>query len=270
MTHDIFTYLPYLAYLLTGIFSSFLSGLLGIGGGLVIVPALLFIFVQYHVTDTDHLMHVVIATSLASAIVNLAFSVKSHYQQGNIRWSVFRMMSPGVFVGALFLGPLVMFLLSGSTLKIIFGVACFLLSTQMFFSRENKNTPENLPGTFVLSCLGVFTGVLSTLLGIAGGVMIGTALNYYHMNMHKVIGTTAAIAIVLSIAGSVGLMVVGYQQIGLPTWSTGFVYWPAMLCVALPSPFFAPLGSKAAQYLPVSVLKKMFAILVFMVGLKML
>lgn len=262
----------WLAYLFTGVFSSFLSGLLGIGGGLIVIPSLLFIFSYFHIGSSNILMHLVIGTSLASAIINLFVSLRSHSQQGNVQWSTFRSMSPGVIAGSLIIAPLIMVILSGNTLQIMFGLFCFISSALMFFPpKKDADRAENLPSKTILTILGVFTGTLSVLLGLAGGVIIGTILNHYHMNMRKVIGTTASIAIVLAISGTISMMILGYHETDiLPKWSTGFIYWPALLCLALPTPFFTPLGAKTAQTMPIHLLKKSFAILIFVVGFKML
>lgn len=257
-------------YLLLGCFASFLSGLLGVGGGLLIVPALLFIFTQLHVVATPQLMHVVIGTSLATSIINLLFAVKAHHSQGAVRWKVFYTMSPGVIVGALLLGPYIMKLISGDYLKIIFGIFCLIFATQIILSRKKVAAPENLPNKPTMFLLGLCTGSISTLLGIAGGTMTGTILNYFHMDMRKVVGTTAAICLALSISGTIGLMVVGYHQPGLPTWSSGYIYWPALLGIAFPSLFMTSLGVTLAHKLPVYILRNLFAGLIFIIGLKML
>lgn len=263
--------LLYSAYLLTGVLSSFLSGLLGIGGGLIIVPALMFVFSYFHIIHDQVLMPVVFATSLASSIANLSLSVISHQKHGNIRWDLFRRIIPSILLGAFFLGPFLMSFLSGSLLARIFGVACFFFSAHMFFPMKKSTGEEHLPGNWILSFLGVIIGTLSTLLGLAGGIMIGSLLNYCDMNMRKIIGTTAMIAIVLALAGSLGSVIIGHQtENTLPPECFGFVYWPALLCLAIPSPLFAPLGAKIAQKLPVSLLKKCFASLILLVGIKMI
>lgn len=262
----------WLAYLSTGIVSSFLSGLLGIGGGLIVIPSLLFIFSYFHVGSTDILMHLVIGTSLASAIVNLFVSLRAHSRQGNVQWSTFRAMYPGVLAGALIIAPAIMSVISGNILQMIFGIFCFISSTLMFFPpKQSEQQEENLPNKKILALLGLFTGTLSVLLGLAGGVITSTILNHYHMNMRKIIGTTASIAFVLAISGTVSMMFLGYHETDiLPKWSTGFIYWPALLCLALPSLFFTPLGARMAQTIPIHLLKKSFAVLIFVVGFKML
>jgi uncharacterized membrane protein YfcA len=261
----------WLSYLLTGVISSFLAGLLGIGGGLVIIPALMFIFTHFNIIPQSELMTIVIGTSLASSITNLLSSIITHQRKGNIRWDIFKRISPWILVGALFFAPYIMSLLSGNHLGTIFGVACFFFSAQMFFPIKKASNEEHLPGNLIMSCLGLIIGTLSTLLGIAGGVMIGTFLNYCEIDIRKVIGTTAAIALVLSLAGTLGLMLTGIvPENTLSADCIGYIYLPALLGIAIPSPFFAPLGIKAAQKLPVATLKKLFATLILVVGIKML
>lgn len=253
-----------------GCFASFLSGLLGIGGGLLVVPALFFVFTQFHVIPTPELMHVVIGTSLATSVINLIFSVTAHQRQGAVRWPVFVAMSPGVIAGALLIGPSIMKITPGDVLKIIFGVFCLISAAQMIFRKKNVSDQENLPGKTKLFLLGLTTGSVSSLLGIAGGMMTGTILNYCHMDMRKVVGTTSAICLVLSVSGTIGMMVVGYHEPDLPKWTTGFIYWPAFFGIVLPSLFITSLGATLAHKLPVPVLKNIFAVLVFVIGLKML
>lgn len=260
----------FLLYLLLGCFASFLSGLLGIGGGLLVVPALFFVFTQFQVIPTPQLMHVVIGTSLATSIINLIFSVTAHQRQGAVRWSVFVAMAPGVIAGALLIGPVIMKITSGDALKIIFGVFCLISAAQMIFRKKNIAAQENLPSKTIMILLGLVTGSVSSLLGIAGGMMTGTILNYCRMDMRKIVGTTSAICLVLSISGTIGMMVVGYHQPNLPKWTTGFIYWPAFLGIVLPSLLITSLGANLAHKLPVNILKNIFAVLVFVIGLKML
>lgn len=260
----------WMAYLFTGMISSFLSGLLGIGGGLIIIPALVVIFEHYQIVSPENIMHVAVGTSLASSIINLLSSVMAHHKNGNVRWDVFQQMSPGILVGSLLIGPAIVLVLSNQHLQIIFGIACFFFSVQMLLQKKETQIQEHLPGKTAMILIGLFSGTLSLLLGLAGGVIIGTILNYYAMDMRKIVGTSASLGVILSLSGTIGLIVIGFEQPNLPLYSTGFIYWPALFFITLCSPFFSPLGAKAAQTLPVHVLKKLFAGLVLIIGLKML
>jgi uncharacterized membrane protein YfcA len=155
-------------------------------------------------------------------------------------------------------------------LRIIFGVFCFLSSLYMLKSPKQAELNEQAPNKYVLSVLGLIAGGLSTLLGIAGGVFIGSILNYYKIDPRKVVGTTAMAGLAITIPGSLSLLIIGFHKAGLPHWSTGYIYWPALVGITLPSFFIAPWGAKLAHKLPVLTLKRLFAALVFIVGLKML
>ncbi|MDF2939432.1 MAG: rane protein [Gammaproteobacteria bacterium] len=262
--------MEFILYVLLGGFSGFLSGLLGIGGGLVIVPSLIFIFRHFTEIATTQQMHLVLATSLACSTVNLIFSAREHHKHGAIRWEVFLAMLPGGVIGGAVLGPSLMLYLKSEYLEIIFGVFCLLVSLYLFKAPKNSELKEHLPKKFVLSLFGLIVGGLSTLLGIAGGLMLGSILNYYQMNPRKVVGTIAITGLFIALPGTIILMLLGLHQPNLPKWSTGFIYWPAFLAIVVPSFFIAPLGAKLAHKLPVLILKRSFAVLVFVVGIKML
>lgn len=261
--------ISFFAYLFLGCISGFISGLLGVGGGLILVPGLAFIFTTFGVVPESNLIHLCIGTSLASSIVNLAISVKVHERKSAVVWSIFTAMAPGVLVGALLLGPAMMFMINDDYLKITFGIFCLLIAVQMLFNNQILTEQKKMPSNILMSFVGLCIGSLSTVLGIAGGAMIGTILHYYHLDARKVIGTTAAICVVIATAGSIGMMFISYNQPLLPPYSTGFIYWPAFLGVALPSPFFTPLGVSLAHQIPVNLLRKLFAGLMLLIGIKM-
>lgn len=264
--------LELIAYLLTGCCSAFLSGLLGIGGGLITVPALILIFTHFQTINPEQLMHVVIGTSLAASSVNLISSVIAHHRQQAVRWPVFIAMMPGIIAGALILGPGVMIFIKGNYLKLMFGIFCIIVSIRMFIEqRQHATHPEKLPqNKVILFITGLFIGSIATLLGIAGGALTGPLLNFYRMHIRQIIGTTAALGLVITVAGTLGLILASYHQSGLPKWSTGFIYWPALLGIAPPSLLLTRVGAKLAHKLPAAILKKVFAGLVAMVGIKML
>jgi len=261
----------FLIYLSIGIVTSFLSGLLGIGGGLLILPALIYTFTYFHVVDTSQVMHMVIGTSLASSLFNLVFSVRAHHLRKVVQWPIVLSMMPGLLLGALLLGPLILRVMSSEILKGFFAGFCVFMAVQMAFQKNKEGQKESrLPSTALLVFWGLLVGILSTLLGLAGGVLVGLILNYYRMDMHKIVGTGAACALIVSFAATLGLMLFSGHQEHLPAWSTGFVYWPAFLGVALPSVYLTKLGASLTHRLSVTVLRKLFSLLVFIIGMQML
>jgi hypothetical protein len=260
----------FIIYVVLGCCAGFLSGLFGIGGGMIIVPALAAIFAQFQIVDSAQIMHMTVGTSLASSIITLIFTVNAYQKHGSVRWPVVAKLGPGIALGASVLGPSIILYLNTQHLKMAFSLFCLCIAAQIFFTKKgNEGLVENLPGKLWLFILGLFTGTLSSLLGIAGGAITGAILNFYHMNIRKVLGTSAAISIVIAIAGTIGLIFAGYHQTDLPKWSTGFIYWPAFLGIAIPSPFLTPLGTKLAHKLNTVVLKKLFAVLLIVIAIKM-
>jgi len=257
-------------YLLLGCFAGFASGLLGIGGGLLVIPTLIFIFTHFQIVLPTQLVHTAIATSLACSIITLSLALRTHWRHHAIHWSLFKKMTPGIVIGASFIAPTILLWINPDYLVMGFGVFCMLAAVQMFLSRKQAEKPEKIPSKIILFLLSLISGTISTLLGIAGGTITGTILHYFHVNMHKIVGTSAAIGVALAISATMGLMFVGYNQPGLPAWSTGFIYWPAFLGIALPSLLMAPLGAKLTHKLPVLMLRKLFAGLLLVIGVKML
>lgn len=260
----------FLFYLLLGAIASFLSGLLGIGGGLVLVPGLALIFSAFHIAPHSQIMHISIATSLAGSIINLVLSTRAHHVKQAVRWQVFRAISPGVLMGALLIGPLIMLIVNENFLQTAFGVFCIFIFLQLVFFQNKKIEQEKLPGSLVLAGLGLFIGSIATVLGLAGGALIGTLLYHYHMDAKKVAGTSASISVVIAVAGTIGLLFASHSQYGLPAYSTGYIYWPALLAITLPSLFLTSQGAHLAHRLPVHLLKKLFGGLMLIIGLKML
>jgi uncharacterized membrane protein YfcA len=256
-----------LLYLVTGVCAGLLSGLLGVGGGLIIVPLLTLMFTRLQFPDA-HIMHLALGTSLATIIATSISSARSHHRHGNVNWQAVRRIAPGILIGAL-LGAGMAAQLHSDWLKWLFALFVLYVGTQMLLD-FSPPPGHRLPGTIGLATVGALIGTLSSLVGIGGGTLSVPFLIYCNCPARSAIGTSASIGIFIALAGSTGYIAAGWQVTGLPESSLGFVYLPAFAGITLASIVSAPLGVRLAQRLPVALLKKLFALLLYALGLKML
>ena len=253
-------------YLLLGLFAGFLAGLLGVGGGLVIVPVLVFIFSAQHFPEAS-ILHLALGTSLGSIIFTSISSLRAHHAHGAVDWHIVRTITPGIVTGTL-LGSVLAAQLSTHFLKVFFVVFLFYVGTQMLLNIKPKPT-HKLPGLGGMFAAGNVIGSVSSLVGIGGGTLSVPFMTWCNVKMHQAIGTSAAIGFPIAVAGAAGYVANGLAVKGLPQYSLGFVYLPALAGVVLASMLTAPLGAKLAHKLPVGKLKKIFAILLYTLGVKM-
>ena|SRR3990167_5405202 len=257
----------FLFYIVTGMFAGFLSGLLGIGGGLFIVPALLMIF-QWQHTITNHLMHLVIGTSLAIIIITSLRSLLAHMKYKVPFWDIYKPLFPGIVVGVMG-GVILAHYLESKTLKIIFAIVLLLLALKLLLERGNK-WQFSLPNRFGMGVAGFLIGGKSGLLGLGGGALIIPFLTSCSISMRVALVASIATSLTVSVVGTVGSILSGWYVSNLPQWSTGFVYWPAVFSIGLSSALFAPLGAKLSHRIPVNILKRIFAVFLLLIGIKML
>ncbi len=256
-----------LLYLGLGAFAGVMAGLLGVGGGLIIVPVLAWIFRGQQVNEAI-IMHLAIGTSLATIVVTSISSVRAHHRRGAVLWPVFWRLTPGIVVGA-WLGAAVADALSSLALQKVFAVFVLLMAAQMGFGA--KPAPHrDLPGTAGMLIAGAVIGAVSAIVGIGGGSLTVPFLNWCNISIRQAVATSAACGLPIALAGSVGFVVTGLNAADLPDWSLGYVYGPALLGVALVSMLSAPWGAKLAHTLPTDILKRVFAIFLALVGTKML
>ncbi len=256
-----------LLYLALGAFAGVMAGLLGVGGGLIIVPVLAWIFHGQEVADAI-VMHLAIGTSLATIVVTSMSSVRAHHQWGAVLWPVVWQLTPGIVIGA-WLGAAVAGRLPSAVLSKIFAVFVLAVAAQMAFGA--KPAPHRgLPGATGMMAAGGVIGGLSAIVGIGGGSLTVPFLTWCNTAMRQAVATSAACGLPIALAGSVGYIFAGLHSADLPAWSLGYVYGPALVGVAAASMLSAPLGAKLAHTLPTETLKKVFAVFLTLVGTKML
>lgn len=257
----------WLLYGFTGLVTGVLAGLMGVGGGLVIVPAMTLIFDAQGFPHA-YLAHTVLGTSLATIVFTSISSFRAHHKRGAVNWRIVRDITLGILVGT-FCGTWVASQLSTNFLKIFFAIFLYFVAAQMFLDIKPKGS-RDLPGIMGMNLMGLLIGVVSALVGIGGGSMSVPFMIWCNVDTRNAIGTSAAIGFPIAIAGAAGYVVNGLGVTGLPPMTLGFVYLPALLGIALLSIVTAPLGAKLAHTLPVPVLKKGFALLLVVMATRML
>lgn len=258
-------YLPY--YLALGLISGFMAGLLGVGGGLVLVPVLLWLFALQGF-DPAHNLMLALGTSLAVISFTAISSIRAHHAHGAINWDMVRHISPGVIAGTL-LGTWLANKLPSLFLHIFFVAFLFYAATQMLLNFKPAPHRE-LPGITGLTLTGSIIGLVSSWVGIAGGTLSVPFMLWCNTKLHQAIATSAAIGFPIAVAGTAGYMLTGWNLPALPAYSAGYVHLPALAVIASSTIITAPLGAHLSHRLPVPALKRIFAILLFALGIKML
>ncbi|MDY0362700.1 MAG: sulfite exporter TauE/SafE family protein [Desulforegulaceae bacterium] len=257
----------FLLYMALGSIAGLLAGLLGIGGGLIIVPVLTIMFTSFGLNEA-YILHMALGTSLTSIIFTSISSMAAHHKREAVIWPTVFKITPGILAGT-FSGAWLASMLSTNFLKIFFSVFLFYVATQMLLGIKPKpaRTLPKAPGMFAA---GSIIGIFSSLVGIGGGSLSVPFLIWCNTKMHKAIGTSAAIGFPIAIAGAAGYITTGLGIKGLPEYSLGFVNLTALLGIVIASMAFAPLGAKLAHSLPVDKLKKIFAGLLYILGARMM
>ena len=255
------------AYLAVGALAGFLAGLLGVGGGFVIVPSLIFLFNSQHFPQTN-LVHLALGTSLASIMFTSVSSLRAHHAHGAVNWKIVRHITPGIVIGTL-LGSVFAAMLSSSVLALFFAVFVFFAATQILLDIKPK-PHRQLPGSVGTFLVGIIIGFVFSLVGGGGAILSVPFMLYCNIKAHDAIGTSAAIGFPIAVCGTAGYVFTGLTQHSLPPLSLGFVYLPALLWLVVASVFTAPFGAKLAHRLPVKRLKKIFAVYLYLVATKML
>lgn len=245
----------------------FLAGLLGIGGGLLVVPALAYLLpllgVEYSIV-----MPMALGTSLAAIVVTSSSAAYAHHRNSNIPWHLAKPLMVMVSLGAL-MGAFIADFMSTQALKLFFAIVVILLASYMLISIA-KPKEKTLPSTLTLQVISWITGIVASLMGMAGGAILVPVLTYYGMSIRHAIGIATICGVLVALFGSLGYVFIGFSQPLLPKWSAGYVYLPALIGIVISSSFFAPVGVKYASKLPVKTLKKGFAVFLILVAINMM
>jgi uncharacterized membrane protein YfcA len=255
------------AYLALGAFVGFFAGLLGIGGGAAMVPVLAFIYAAKGF-DAAQVVHLALGTSMATILFTSVSSVRAHHAHGAVNWAAVKRMAPGIIAGT-FGGALLASVLDVRLLSIVFTLLIYYISSQMFFGKKPQADalPMTAGGTHLSSAL---IGVISSLTATGGAALVVAWLVKRGIRIHEAIGTAAAVGWPLAAAGTAGYVLTGLGQHNMPAYSVGFVYLPALAGIVVASMLLAPLGAKLAHRTPGALLKKIFAVLMFVLATKML
>ena len=257
----------WLSYLALGAFVGFFAGLLGVGGGGIMVPVLTSLFIAQGFA-VDSVVHLALGTSMAAIVMTSLSSLRAHHRHGAVRWDVVRSITPGILLGT-FAATFIAARVASEPLASFFAGVLAYVARQMLANGKPKPSRE-LPGLLGMSAVGAGIGGVSALVAIGGGSLSVPFMTWCNVKVHNAIGTSAAIGLPIALAGTAGYLVNGWDGAGMPEYSLGFIYLPALLLVSGVSMFTAPVGAKLAHQLPVATLKKVFAGVLILLCAKML
>jgi uncharacterized membrane protein YfcA len=256
----------WLEFALTGIFAGFLAGYLGIGGGLILVPVLSWIFSRDPAT-AGVAVQMAVATSLATMLFSSLSSILAHHRRGAILWPLVKLLMPGLLAGAL-IGTVIADMISSSSLGKVFGIFAVIVGLQLLLSRSTQAHNRPLPGSIQSSGVGFSIGAISSLLGIGGGSMTVPWLLWHGQQTRHAIATAAACGYPIAVAGTLGFVLLGGNNTGAAT--LGYVNMQALLGVSVFSVLGAPLGVAAIHRSKPLFAKRVFAVFLLVVAAKML
>lgn len=248
------------ALLMMGAVAGFAAGLLGIGGGMILVPFITFILRQRD-CPPQLVVHMAIATSLATIMFTSVSSVRAHHKHGAVSWHIVKLLAPGILIGS-WIGPWIGKQMNSMMLALLFGLFVSFSATQMLMGKKPAGARQlpDAPGMFAA---GGVIGVLAGLVGAGGGFVSVPFMAWCNVKIHNAVATSAALGFPIAFAGTLSNIYFGNAVPGVPAFSLGFVYLPALMVISFASVITAPLGAKAAHKLPVQTLKKIFALVLY-------
>ncbi len=251
-----------------GLVAGFLAGLLGIGGGMLMVPILTMVFDHVGV-PAGASVKMAIATSMATIMFTSLSSVRAHHLKGAVRWPIVGRMAPGILIGGLVGGAGVFALVKGQALALAFAVFVGYSATQMLRGRKPA-AHRQMPGWAGQSAAGSGIGLVSGLVGAGGGFLSVPFMSWCNVPIHQAIATSAALGFPIALANTVGYVIGGWNMAPALPGAFGYLYLPALLLIACASVTLAPLGARAAHAMDVAQLKRVFALLLYALAAYML
>ncbi len=254
--------------LMIGAFAGVAAGLLGVGGGIILVPAFYYAFASLGY-ESDGLMQISVATSLATIIVTSVRSVLSHHKKAAVEWEILRGWAPGIALGALF-GVLLASGLKSQSLMLIFGILGVVIGLYMAFGRMDWRLGSTMPAGWVRMVVSPVIGFLSVLMGIGGGSFGVPLMSLYGRTIHNAVATAAGFGLIIAVPSTIGFLFTGWGDPGAPPFTIGRVNLIAFGVVVSMTLLTAPLGVKLAHMMNPKPLKRVFAGFIILMALNML
>ncbi|WP_114700410.1 sulfite exporter TauE/SafE family protein [Psychrobacter proteolyticus] len=254
----------YVWFIIAGAFAGLSAGLFGIGGGMIIVPVLVWIFTAY-AFPPEVVTHLAIGTSLATIAVTSLSSLMAHHKHDSVRWEVWRNMALGLVIGSL-VGAGIADMIDGQILQMIIGVGALLMALKMLFSSNKDQMVKPLPPASLQFGAGTGIGLASSIFGIGGGSLTVPFLNWSGLSMRQSVGTSAACGLPIALAGAAGFAWFGQEVVNMPEGTIGFIHVTGFICISVASFAMAKVGAKLAHILPALTLKRLFGVLLLVAG----
>ena len=254
-------------YIAIGATVGFFSGMLGIGGGAIMVPLLVMLFESQGLPKT-HILHLAVGTSMATILFTSISSVRAHAARGAIRWDIAWKMTPGILAGGL-VGSVLTAYMPTLLFAALFTAVIYIAATSMLLDRKPRAS-RDLPGIAGMFAAGFVVSAMSSFAAIGGAFLTIPFMLWCNVPMLPAIGTAAMIGFPIALSGSIGFIVAGLRETGLPAWSLGFIYLPALAGMVLASMLMAPVGAATAHNVPVKWLRRIFAGLFYVLATRML
>ena len=246
-----------------GLVIGYFAGLLGIGGGMLMVPFLVFVLSGQGVSEA-YVVKMAVATSLATICFTSLSSVRAHHKQGAVLWPVALALAPGILIGSL-VGANLAVALPAKALTVLFALFVTFSATQMLLNKKPK-PGRSLPGSVSMFGVGSVIGLLSSMVGAGGAFVSVPFMAWCNVTIHKAVATSAALGFPIALAGAFGYVLAGWGRADLPPGAWGYLYLPGLVCIALGSMLTAPVGARAAHKMDIAPLKKVFAIFLYVMA----